>query len=179
MSPMSEDEPQHLLVGVVGLEEGAVHRHVGLRTSGRLDVGVLRAEQLFGSFDGEGLGNVDVLASAVVPPAWIALRVLVVHGRGERRQYGGAGVVLGCDEPKRGPFAVELGRERRGHLWIGSLQRSPIGGKLSHRSPPLAVRSAPSRCAAPGSGSNRRSNSCSQSASISQAVARNDSTLPP
>src|SRR5262249_56302313 len=42
--------PQH---GIAGLEEGEVHRHVGLRARVWLNVHVLGAEELFGAVDGE------------------------------------------------------------------------------------------------------------------------------
>ena len=52
-----------------GLEQRVVHRGVGLRAGVRLDVRVLGAEQRLGAVDRELLGDVDVLAAAVVASA--------------------------------------------------------------------------------------------------------------
>jgi hypothetical protein len=46
------------------------------------------AEQLAGTLDGEVLGNVHVLAAAVIAPARIALGVLVGHHRALRLHHG-------------------------------------------------------------------------------------------
>src|SRR3712207_7536853 len=62
--------------------------------------GVLRLEEPLGALDRQRLRDVHELASAVVPAARIPLRVLVVHGRGERGEDRPARVVLGGDEPK-------------------------------------------------------------------------------
>jgi len=65
--------------GVAGYQGGEVDRHVGLGTAVRLHVDMLGTEELFGTIDGETLGNVDVLAASVVSPPRIALGVLVRH----------------------------------------------------------------------------------------------------
>jgi hypothetical protein len=67
----------HRQDGVARLQLGEVHRHVRLRAGVRLHVGVLRPEQRAGAVDRELLGDVDMLAAAVVAPAGIALGVLV------------------------------------------------------------------------------------------------------
>ena len=66
---------------VAGLEQRVVDRRVGLRARVRLDVGVLGAEQLLGAVDRQLLGDVDVLAAAVVALAGIPLGVLVGEHR--------------------------------------------------------------------------------------------------
>ena len=60
-----------------GLSSARIDRLVGLRAGVRLHVGVFGAEQLLGAVDGELLGDVDVLAAAVVALAGIAFGVLV------------------------------------------------------------------------------------------------------
>ena len=143
MPTMGEHEAKDLLVGVVRFQERAVHGHVGLGACVRLDVGVIGAEQSFGPFDGEGLRHVDELAPSVVAAARISLGVLVVHGRGQRRQHGRARVVLRGDQPERGPFPVEFVRQRRRHLRIGSPERLPISRELVHGAPLPSYRNRP------------------------------------
>ena len=70
---------------VPGLEQGEVHRQVGLGAGVRLHIGVLGAEQLAGPVPGNVLYNIHALAAAVVPFAGVALGVLV----GEHRAHGG------------------------------------------------------------------------------------------
>ena len=60
-----------------GFEQRVVDRGVRLRAGVRLDVRVLGAEQRLGTVDRELLGDVDVLAAAVVAGARVALGVLV------------------------------------------------------------------------------------------------------
>jgi hypothetical protein len=60
-----------------GLQEGHEHGLVGLRAGIRLDVGGFGAEQLLEAVDGQLLGDIDVLAAAVVALAGVAFGVLV------------------------------------------------------------------------------------------------------
>src|SRR5690606_2906056 len=55
--------------GVTGLQEREEYGLVGLRARMRLDVGAFGAEQLPDAIDGELLGDVDVFAATVIPPA--------------------------------------------------------------------------------------------------------------
>src|SRR5438105_7702903 len=83
---------------VARLEDRGVRRHVGLRAGVRLHVRVLRAEERLRALDGEGLGDVDPLAAAVVALARIALGVLVREDAAHGVQDRLAGVVLRRDE---------------------------------------------------------------------------------
>src|SRR2546423_596863 len=69
---------------VARLRRGGGDGHVRLRARVRLDVGVLGPEELLGPVDRELLDLVDALAAAVVPPARVALRVLVRRRRPDR-----------------------------------------------------------------------------------------------
>ena len=62
---------------VAGLQGGEVHAHVGLRAAVRLYIGMIGAEQRFGSLDRQVLGPIHELTAAVVPLAWVALGVFV------------------------------------------------------------------------------------------------------
>jgi hypothetical protein len=64
----------------------------------RLDVGILRAEELLRALDGEVLGDVDERAAAVIALARIALGVLVGERRALRRQHRHARVILRGDQ---------------------------------------------------------------------------------
>ena len=79
----------HAHDSVARLQQGKVHRHVGLRAGVGLYIGMLRAEELFRPLDGEGLHLVHILAAAVVACAGITLGVLVgqmaAHGLHHRR----------------------------------------------------------------------------------------------
>jgi hypothetical protein len=94
-----ELHPEDLVLRVVRPKEGSEDRHVRLRAGVRLDVRMLGAEQLLGPVDRELLRHIDELAAAVVAPPRIALGVLVRHRGTERREDGGARVVLGGDQP--------------------------------------------------------------------------------
>ena len=63
VAAVGEREAEHR---VARLEQRVIDGGVGLRAGVRLDVRVLGAEQLLGAVDRELLGDVDVLAAAVV-----------------------------------------------------------------------------------------------------------------
>ena len=69
------------------------------------------------------LGDVDVLAAAVVAPARQALGVLVGQHRALRLQHGAADDVLGRDQLDLVALAAELEPDRLGDLGIGVGQR--------------------------------------------------------
>ncbi len=106
------------------------HRHVrgvvGLGPGVRLDVGVLGAEQLLGAVDRELLGDVDLLAAAVVALARVALGVLV----GEHRPGGiedrlGDEILRG-DHLERVLLALELALQHLGDRRIDLSQRGGL-----------------------------------------------------
>ena len=79
----------------------------------------LGAEQLLHPLDGEQLGDVDVLAAAVIALARITLGVLVGELRPLRGQHGGAGVILRGDELDVVFLASILGGDRRPQNGVG------------------------------------------------------------
>ena len=83
---------------VAGLQQREVDGHVGLRAGVRLDVGVLAAEELLRPLDRERLGDVDILAAAIIALAGIALGVFVRSARSPRLEHRVAREVLGRDE---------------------------------------------------------------------------------
>src|SRR5205823_4857209 len=76
---------------VAGLQAGEVGGHIGLGAGVRLHVGVGGAEELLDALDGQGLGDVHVLAAAVVALAGVALGVLVGQHAALGGEDGGAG----------------------------------------------------------------------------------------
>ena len=103
---------------VAGLDHRHVGGVVGLRAGVRLDVGVLGAEDLLGAVDGELLGDVDLLAAAVVALAGVALGVLVGEHRAGGLEHGLGHEVLGGDHLQRRLLASQLAVEHRGDLGI-------------------------------------------------------------
>ena len=88
-----------------------------------LDVGEAGAEQLLGALDGEGFGDVDELAAAVVALAGIALGILVGHDRALRLEHGAGDDVLGGDQLDLVLLAAELLADGVGDLGIGLGER--------------------------------------------------------
>src|SRR5690606_16060421 len=79
-------------------QQREIDRLVGLRPRMRLDVGVVGAEQLPGAIDRQLLGDVHVLAAAVVALAGIAFGVLVGQLAALGLHHPRAGVVLAGDQ---------------------------------------------------------------------------------
>ncbi len=98
---------------VTGLEHAEVGRHVGLGPAVRLDVDVLGArEEGERPFLGEPLGDIDVLAAAVVPLARQALGVLVGQPAALRLHHRGGDVVLARDQLDLLVLPTTLGQHR-------------------------------------------------------------------
>ena len=108
--------------GLARLHQGQEHRLVGLTAGVRLDVGEAAAEQFGDPLDGEGFGDVDELAAAVVAPARVALRIFVRHHRALRFEHGAGDDVLGGDQFDLVALTAEFEFDRVRDLGIGSLQ---------------------------------------------------------
>ena len=108
-----------------GLQQRVVDGRVRLRARVRLHVGVLGAEQRLGAVDRELLGDVDVLAAAVVALARVALGVLVGEDRALALEHRDRHEVLRGDHLERALLALELEREHLGDLRI-DLRDRPV-----------------------------------------------------
>ena len=108
---------------------------VGLGARVRLDVGVVGAEESLGAGDGQVLGDVDVLAAAVVPLAGVALGVLVREHGALGLQDGARDEVLRRDHLEGLALAAELGVQDGGDLGVQLGQRRVHGGVDGHVSP--------------------------------------------
>ena len=117
-----------------GVQQRVVDGRVGLRAGVRLDVGVLGAEELLGAVDRELLGDVDVLAAAVVALAGIALGVLVGQHAALALEDGLGHEVLGGDHLQRPLLALELEPQDVGDLGIDLGQRAveEVGAQVGH-----------------------------------------------
>ena len=73
-----------------------------------LHVGVVSSEQYFCTFNCEIFNDVDVLATAVVAFAGVALGVFVGQYTTLRFHHGRVGEVLGCDELDMALLALSL-----------------------------------------------------------------------
>ena len=121
---------------VARLEQRLVDGGVGLRTRVRLDVGVLGPEQLLGAVDRQLLGDVDLLATAVVTAAWVTLGVLVGQHRANRIEHRLRHEVLRGDHLQRALLAAKLSVQHRGDLGIDLGEGGGLEGvgKLAHGS---------------------------------------------
>src|SRR5437868_4200850 len=80
-------------------------------------------EELFGALDGEVLGHVHVLATAVISLSWVALSVLVGEDRTLRFQHRSAHVILGGDKLDLLALAALLVLDSLPDLGINLVQR--------------------------------------------------------
>ena len=98
----------HAQDGVAGLDQRLEHALVGLAARIRLHVGEAAAEQLLGPLDGQVLGDVDILAAAIVALARIAFGVFVGHHRALRLHHGAGDDVFGGDQLDLVALAAKL-----------------------------------------------------------------------
>ena len=129
----------HSEIGVAGLEDREVDRHVGLGARVRLDIHVLRPEEFPCPLHRQALHHVHVLAAAVVALAGITLGVLVGHEGALGFQNSLAHDVLGSDQLQVGfqPFGLVVNRLK--HFRIDLLQ---TGGNQSRILASMLVRAA-------------------------------------
>ena len=92
--------------GVARIEQREEHCLVHLAAAVGLDVGVFAAEQLLGTLDRQVLGDVDILAAAVIALARIALGILVREYRALRGEHRRRGEVLAGYQLDGGTLAV-------------------------------------------------------------------------
>src|SRR5436190_1308370 len=113
------------------VEDGGVRAHVRLRARVRLDVRVLRAEELLRPVDRELLDAVDELAAAVVAPARVALGVLVRRRRADCLQDRRPREVLRRDQLDLAALPLEFAAEEVGDLRVDLLE--PGGPQVLER----------------------------------------------
>ena len=126
VTAMGQAHAQH---HIARFTEGHVDGGVGLGAGVGLDIGEVGAEQGLGAVDGQLLGDIDVLATAVITLAGIALGVLVGEHRTLGLHHPGAGVVLRGDELDVLFLAAFLVLDRRPELVVIALD---AGGLVKH-----------------------------------------------
>ena len=109
-----------------GSQQAEVDGVVGLGAGVRLDVGVLGAEERLGPIDRQLLGDVDLLAAAVVAAAGVALGVLVGQHRARRVEHRLRHEVLRGDHLQGALLAVQLALEDGRDLGIDLAQRGGL-----------------------------------------------------
>ena len=124
MGEMAAGGERHAEHAVAGLQQREEGREVGRGAAVRLDIGEATAEQLLRALDRQLLGDVDVLAAAVVAPAGIALGVLVGQHRALGLEHRRAHDVLGRDQLDLVLLALELAAERRLQLGVVARERA-------------------------------------------------------
>ena len=110
---------RHAHVGVARLQQREENGLVRLRARMRLHIGVVAAEQLFGTRNGECFGLVDERAAAVIAPPRITLGVFVREHRALRFKHGAAHDVFGRDQFNLVLLAPKLAVDRRANVGIG------------------------------------------------------------
>ena len=109
---------------VAGLGQRQEHGLVGLRAGARLHVGEGAVEQPRDAVDRQLLGDVDILAAAVVAPAGIALGVLVGQHRALRLEHRARDDVLGGDQLDLVALATEFLLDRAEDLGVALGKRA-------------------------------------------------------
>ena len=98
-------------------------RGIGGRAGMRLHVGEPRSKQSTGALDREPLGDVDILAAAIIAPPRIAFGIFVGQHRPLRFQHRLADDVLGRDQLDLVALAAELVRDGVKNFGIGLRKR--------------------------------------------------------
>ena len=129
VAAMGKVEGQH---GVARLDRGEIDRRVGLAAGVGLHVHVLGAEQALEPVAGDVFHLVDELAAAVVPPAGIALGILVGEYAAHRLHHRRAREVLAGDHLEAFLLPHLLGGDGRPDL--GILEFHEVGGDVHRES---------------------------------------------
>ena len=114
----------HAHDGVADVQQRKVDGQVGLCAGVRLDVGILRAEQLAGAVNGDLLDLIDVLAAAVITVAGVPFRVLVRQHAAHGRHDGGGNDVLAGDQLNVLALAAQLTLHSRAQLGVVALHKA-------------------------------------------------------
>jgi hypothetical protein len=104
--------------GVARLQDGEVHRLVGLGAGVRLHVGVFGTKQLLHAVDGQLLDHVHVFTATVKTLGRIAFSVLVGQLGALGFHHCGAGIVFGSDQFNMIFLALALGLDSGGQFRV-------------------------------------------------------------
>ena len=115
---------------IARLQQRELHRHVRLCARMRLDIGELGTEQFAGAVDGELLGDIDMLAPAIIAATGIALGIFVGQDRALRLKHGGRDDILRGDEFELIALPAQFRLDRRIDLRIAIGKLSAEKGRL-------------------------------------------------
>ncbi len=105
MTALRQIHTQHC---VSGLQQGKIHRQIGLGAGMRLHVGMLRAEELTGPLSGKFFHKIHTLAATVIPLAGVALRIFIGQHAAHGRHYRGRNDILRSDQLQVSALAGKL-----------------------------------------------------------------------
>ena len=109
----------HTHDGIARFQQSQIHRHIGLGTGVRLDVGMLGSEELFGPLDGEILHLVHILAAAIVARTGKPFGVFVCEMAAHGLHHGGRNKVFRRDQLDMIPLASQFAHH--GAVYLGVL----------------------------------------------------------
>ena len=121
MPAMREIQPEN---GIARLQHRGVGLHVGLRSRMRLNVGMLRTEQLLRPVARQVLDDIGKLAPAVIALAGISLGILVREHRPRSFEHSLADEILRGDQFESFVLAASLVVDGGGNLRIVFVQRT-------------------------------------------------------
>ena len=114
----------HAHDGVTDVQQRKVDGQVGLCAGVRLNVGILRTEQLAGTVNGDLFDLIDVLAAAVIAVAGVPFRVLVRQHAAHGRHDGGGNDVLAGNQLNVLALAAQLTLHSRAQLGVVALHKA-------------------------------------------------------
>ena len=115
---MSAFGKRHSENGVTGLKERRINGKICLRAGMRLNVGILCAEKLLGSFDCDVFHNINIFTAAVISLSGIAFGVFVGQHTAHGRHHGRGNNVFRSDEFKLVALTVKLKLHSVGNLFV-------------------------------------------------------------
>ena len=124
---MAAGGERHAHDRIARLAQGQHHALVGLGAGMRLDIGEGAVEQPPGAFDRHRLGDIDILAAAIVAAAGIAFGIFVGEHRALRLEHGSRHDVFRCDQLDLMLLAPKLLGDCGGNGAIGA--RQPLAEK--------------------------------------------------
>ena len=120
----------HAQNGITGLYQGEKGGKICIGAGMWLDVGVIAAEQLTGTFAGDFFHHVHGVAAAVVAFAGITFGVLVGQARAHGGHHGGADDVFGSNQLNIAAFPVKFLPD--GGAYLGVEPGDEVHGLLNH-----------------------------------------------
>jgi len=119
MGQVSPRIQAHAEDGVARFRQGKEHGLIGLASRARLHIGKLAIEKFGHPLDCQILGNIDILAAAIIAASRIAFGVFVGHDRPLRFQNGARDDVLRGDQFDLVLLAAQFQIDRPDQIRVG------------------------------------------------------------